>query len=188
MIASRLIIELVFLLVTLRFNTCEGQSRQYHLYRYALFRTRAQVLTSPPVMSQCALLLIHNASSVCGCAAQDIGRTLAMLRSTRQAGGQVLKELLPCSGVAPIIVCFILMVRPHQCAGRPAPLGESLIGTSYAFNLIYLQQHPHNCTARKYLLWLPSHSGIGKVSCAPLILQSYQLSHICCLASTEPGS
>lgn len=56
-----------------------------------------------------------------------------------------------------------VLFRSSTSAGRHVSHGETLVGTSYAFNLIYLHQHPTNCAAAKFLVWIPSHNGIGEV-------------------------
>ena len=40
--------------------------------------------------------------------------------------------------------------------------GKSLIGTLYALDTIYEQQHPKDCAAANFLLWVPVRHGIGK--------------------------
>ncbi len=54
------------------------------------------------------------------------------------------------------------LVRLECPAGSGDPSGKSLIGTLYALNTIYAQQHPKDCAAAKYLLWVPVRHGIGK--------------------------
>lgn len=45
-------------------------------------------------------------------------------------------------------------------AAQPAK-GSALVGTAFAQKIIWQHQHPSDCTAVKYLIWLPSHNGIG---------------------------
>ena len=51
-----------------------------------------------------------------------------------------------------------------SAAGAVGSNGKSLIGSMYALDMIYEQQHPKECDAANFLLWVPVRHGIGKPS------------------------
>lgn len=49
----------------------------------------------------------------------------------------------------------------HPSYWTEAVEGSCLVGTAFAQSLIWKHQHPTDCTHKKFLVWLPTHHGIG---------------------------
>lgn len=68
--------------------------------------------------------------------------------------------------------------------GATNSTGKALIGTTYALDTIDALQHPKDCRARNFLLWVPVHHGVGKrpTECCPC------LPYLCALLPSDCSS